>query len=149
MTKPPTDHGERPQAPGGPGASRRILVADDDSLNRRLIERRLRHAGFDVWTVSTGEAALLVASSAPPDAILSDVHMPGMNGFELRRSVRADARLADVPVILLSSGYDPSLRTAEDDDDGSPVPRSPDLREAIEALVEAIAERSRKTQGPS
>jgi CheY-like chemotaxis protein len=120
-------------------AKQRVLLVDDDPLNRKLSERCLRGAGFAVETASDAEVAMKMALEVPPDAIVSDVQMPGMNGFELREAMQRDARLAKIPVILISAAHventgRPGLAVPA----GVCVARSPDLHEAIEALEVAL-----------
>ncbi len=126
--------------PEAEGRGRRVLVVDDERLNQKLAALRLRDAGFEVETASGAEEALERARLSPPDAILSDVLMPGTDGFLLCRAVRADARLSLVPVVLVSSEY-----VAEQDRSlgremgaNALVLRTPDLGEAISALVESL-----------
>jgi CheY-like chemotaxis protein len=115
-----------------------VLVVDDDPLNRKLTTLRLRDAGFEVETANTAEAALHLAASAPPEAILSDVQMPGMSGFELRRAILADATLARIPVILISSACREASRAQPENAGVECIPRTSDLREAIAALTAAL-----------
>jgi PAS domain S-box-containing protein len=80
----------------------RILVADDNA-DMRFYLRQLLGARWQVETVPDGAAAYAAATADPPDLILSDVMMPGMDGFELLAKLRADLRLRHVPIILLSA----------------------------------------------
>jgi len=84
-------------------SSPRILLAEDNADMRRYIERLLRSEAYAVEAVTDGVAALRAARSHPPDLILSDVMMPGMDGFELLAAVRADAALRATPVVLISA----------------------------------------------
>ena len=84
------------------GQRPRILLADDNADMRDYIARLL--AGlYDVEAVRDGSDALSAAQERPPDLILSDVMMPGLDGFGLLKAVRADPRTASVPVLLLSA----------------------------------------------
>ena len=85
----------------GPGR-RRILLADDNADMRDYVVRLLR-PGYEVEAVGDGQAALLAAKANPPDLILSDVMMPRMDGFGLLAGIRADRKLRDLPVVLLSA----------------------------------------------
>lgn len=124
---------------GTPGSGRLVLVVDDDPVNRELMTIRLRDAGFAVETSDSGEAALPKALASRPDAVLSDIQMPGMDGFELRRAFRRDARLARIPVVLVSSALvEERARRSGEEFDGHCVVRSSDLHEAIAALAEAL-----------
>jgi CheY-like chemotaxis protein len=80
----------------------RVLVADDNADMRQYLARLL--AGrYHVEAVPNGEAALAAARQKPPDLVLSDVMMPGLDGFGLLRELRADPGSRDVPVIMLSA----------------------------------------------
>jgi chemotaxis protein histidine kinase CheA len=79
----------------------RILVVDDSEVIRDLVAQVLRGAGFEVQTAPDGGAALALIETAPPDAVVADVEMPVMDGFELLRRVRQ--RWADLPVIMLTT----------------------------------------------
>jgi signal transduction histidine kinase len=80
-----------------------ILLADDNADMRDYVRRLLRDQGYRVAAVGDGLSALAAVRSDPPDLILSDVMMPGLDGFELLRAIRADEALARIPVILLSA----------------------------------------------
>lgn len=80
----------------------RVLLVDDNRDVRDYVHRIL-HAKFSVVTAGDGKQALEIALKEPPDVILSDIMMPGMNGFELLAAIRANKSLETVPVILLSA----------------------------------------------
>jgi CheY-like chemotaxis protein len=120
---------------------KRVLLVDDDPFGRKLGALQLRGAGFDVATANTGEEALAIAKGAPPDAIVSDVRMPGMDGLQLCEEIRRDARLSHIPVLLLSAvALDERQRRRTHDLSARCFVRTPDLREAIEALSAALRE---------
>ncbi|MDR5837950.1 response regulator [Caballeronia sp. LZ034LL] len=81
----------------------RVLVVDDNADLRDYMRRMLSAAGHAVSVAQDGEAALAMARAAPPEVIVSDVMMPGLDGFGLLRAVRADDRLRETPVVLLSA----------------------------------------------
>jgi signal transduction histidine kinase len=89
-------------APEGSRGAARILLADDNADMRGYITRLLRKR-FSVETVADGAAALERARASPPDLILSDVMMPGMNGYQLLQALRADELTRGIPVIFLSA----------------------------------------------
>jgi signal transduction histidine kinase len=91
-----------PPAAMQPCAVECILVADDNADMRAYVERLLGRS-FRVVAVADGSAALRAALAEPPDLVLSDVMMPGLDGFALLRALRADARTRTVPVVLLSA----------------------------------------------
>jgi PAS domain S-box-containing protein len=93
-----------PATPPGISAlsSPRLLVADDNADMRAYLQRLLS-PHWQVETVADGEQALAAARVRPPDLVLADVMMPGLDGLALLRALRADPRTAPVPVILLSA----------------------------------------------
>jgi signal transduction histidine kinase len=84
------------------GTRPRILWADDNADMRDYVSRLLSQQ-YDVTAVADGMAALIAARTAPPDLVLSDVMMPGLDGFGLLRELRAEERTRTVPVVLLSA----------------------------------------------
>ena len=88
-----------------PGRERRILVADDNPMQLELFRARLSQLGFVVELCRDGREALAAARVRAPDAVLTDVLMPGMDGFQLCLALRADDALSQIPVILVSSHY--------------------------------------------
>ena len=122
------------------GSGRRVLLVDDDPLQRKLGTLRLEQAGFAVEAASSGSEALALARAAPPDAVFSDVLMPGMDGFELTVALRRDGALASVPVVLVSAAYAEAedRRLAAAVGANALVLRSPDLSEAIGTLAAAL-----------
>ena len=81
----------------------RILVADDDGDIRDLVVFKLTQAGYDVEAVQDGAAALQAIEASPPRLAILDVMMPGLSGIDVLRKVRADERLKDLEVILLTA----------------------------------------------
>lgn len=80
-----------------------VLAADDDTLIRELIQFRLERSGYAVVTASDGDEALRLARERLPDLVVLDVMMPGMNGYEVTRALRADEATKRIPVILLTA----------------------------------------------
>jgi signal transduction histidine kinase len=81
----------------------RVLLADDNADMRDYVSRLLRASGWTVEAVGDGQAALDAVRRSRPELVLSDVMMPGLDGYELLRALRSDAATSDVPVILLSA----------------------------------------------
>jgi PAS domain S-box-containing protein len=86
-------------------AGKRVLVVDDHAIQRKLAHLALSAAGFAVVTVADGPSALRLAREHPPDVIVCDVLMPGIDGFQLCKAVRADPLLVDIPVVLNSAHF--------------------------------------------
>lgn len=83
--------------------SARILVVDDQPANVRLLEARLQAEYFDVCTADNGPKALELARLEQPDVILLDVMMPGMDGYEVCRRLKADAATRHIPVVMVTA----------------------------------------------
>ncbi|HUG21469.1 response regulator [Piscinibacter sp.] len=80
-----------------------VLVADDSKIVRVKASRLLAQHGFRVWLAEDGlDAARQIAAQAP-DLLVTDVEMPGMDGFELTRHVRGDAQTARMPIIMITA----------------------------------------------
>jgi len=104
----------------GGGQPGRVLVADDNADMRGYLSRLLDGAGYGVTTVTDGQAALEAVRGGAADLVISDVMMPRLDGLGLVAALRADARTAAVPVLLLSAraGQEASvegLRSGADD----------------------------------
>lgn len=86
-----------------------VMVVDDTPENLYILTGILRQHGCEVSAMLSGTAALVAAEKNPPDLILLDVTMPEMDGYQVCKSLKANSRLADIPVIFLSA-----LNTPED-----------------------------------
>lgn len=82
--------------------SNRILVVDDNEMSRAVIERRLTKDGHDVILASSGEEALKIVESGPVGLIFLDVVMDGIGGMEVLIMLKADDRLRNIPVVMVS-----------------------------------------------
>src|SRR6266851_7569925 len=83
--------------------SARILVVDDNPLNLRLLVDMLASEHYLVSTATDGFQALAKIEAEKPDVILLDVMMPGLDGFETCRRIKADPATADIPVIMVTA----------------------------------------------
>jgi diguanylate cyclase (GGDEF)-like protein len=88
----------------------RILVVDDHRSTRDVLAALLGDEGYAVTTAEDGTAALRQAQAVAPDLILADLEMPDLGGLGLLRRLRADPRLAEVPVIIMSAHHDTQHR---------------------------------------
>lgn len=86
----------------------RILVVDDEPLNREILSRHLERQGHVVCQAADGEEAFAILTEAPFDIVLLDVMMPGMNGFQFLEAVGNDPRLSDLSTIVVSALEDPA-----------------------------------------
>jgi chemosensory pili system protein ChpA (sensor histidine kinase/response regulator) len=99
----PLDVGEADPPPPAPRLKPLVMVVDDSLTVRRATERLLVREGYRVVTAKDGMDALEQLAGERPVALLSDIEMPRMDGFGLLRNVRADPRLADLPVVMITS----------------------------------------------
>lgn len=83
--------------------AKRILLAEDEPNIVESLTFLLERAGFDVVSEMNGRAALGAALADPPDVMILDVMLPGLDGFEILRRLRADARGQAVPVLMLTA----------------------------------------------
>jgi diguanylate cyclase (GGDEF)-like protein/PAS domain S-box-containing protein len=89
-----------------------ILVVDDEAVNRRLLEALLAPEGYTVLCADSGAQALSMAAALPPDLILLDVMMPGMDGYEVATRFKATPATAHIPIVMLSALVDRTARLA-------------------------------------
>jgi len=83
--------------------AKRILVVDDEAKLLRAVAVDLRGEGYDVATARSGAEALALVAQSLPDLIVSDIRMPGMDGYQLARRLRENARTAIIPIIFLTA----------------------------------------------
>ncbi|MEI6515123.1 MAG: response regulator [bacterium] len=80
-----------------------VLIVDDVSANLELLAEILRARGLEPRPVLSGQQAIMAALADPPDLILLDINMPGMNGFEVHDRLKAESALKDIPVIFITA----------------------------------------------
>jgi DNA-binding NarL/FixJ family response regulator len=83
--------------------AKRILVVDDEAKLLRAVAVDLRGEGYDVATARSGAEALALVAQSLPDLIVSDIRMPGMDGYQLARRLRENARTVIIPIIFLTA----------------------------------------------
>ena len=122
-----------------------VLLADDDRVVSHLLSARLRAAG---WTVNVAQDAMqtvMFAIRTIPDAIVLDINMPGGNGVDALRKIRASVKTAMIPVIVLSGSTDAAVRDAVrelDVADFLEKPADPDV------LIEVLSRLTRERGAP-
>lgn len=82
---------------------RRILVVDDSALVAEAVKVKLEASNYDVSLAYSGEEALDKVKETPPDLMILDVYMPGIDGFEVCRRLREDPDTHSLPIVMLSS----------------------------------------------
>jgi two-component system, cell cycle response regulator DivK len=80
-----------------------VLVVDDHEDNRRILRDLLRSAGYEVSEATTGEDGVAAAKARTPDLILMDIQLPGIDGYEATRRIKADETLRRIPLIVVTS----------------------------------------------
>ena len=123
--------------PGAPLAT--IMVAEDNEPSRDALSRRLERRGYRVLLAVDGEQAVSIARSTLPDLILMDLGLPGIDGWEATRQLKADAATRHIPLIVLSAhaminDREMALAAGGDDFDTKPV-RFEQLLTKIETLL--------------
>ncbi|ASY58784.1 MULTISPECIES: response regulator [Sinorhizobium] len=119
----------------------RILLVEDNEMNRDMLSRRLSRRGFDVLIAENGKAGVELAASERPDVILMDMSLPVMDGWEATRQIKANPLTSGIPVIALTahamaSDRDMALDAGCDDYDSKPVDLTQLVRK-IEQLLTA------------
>jgi CheY-like chemotaxis protein len=119
----------------------KILLVEDNEMNRDMLSRRLGRKGFSVDIATDGQAGVLAAQSSAPDLILMDLSLPVMDGWEAIRTLKADTGTQAIPIIALTAHAmaEDEARAREagcDDYDTKPVNFSR-LLEKITALLPA------------
>ncbi len=105
-------HAHAPATEKFAGPRGRVVIAEDDAEMQAYLQHLLQAAGFEVDAHADGIAALAACLARPPDALVSDVSMPGLDGCELIERLRADETTAVIPVLLLSGRADEDARIA-------------------------------------
>ena len=82
---------------------KRILVIEDHEENRRLLRDLLTSFGYELVEAVTGEDGVTAAETNPPDLILMDIQLPGIDGYETTRRIKANPSLREIPVIAVTS----------------------------------------------
>ena len=81
----------------------RILLVEDNEMNRDMLSRRLARRGFEVVVAVDGKQALELTKSQSPDLILMDMRLPDMTGWEITRTLKADEATKQIPVLALTA----------------------------------------------
>ena len=83
--------------------TRVILVVEDNERNLKLLRDVLEYAGYDVRVARTGEDGVTLAVKEPPDLVLMDLQLPGIDGMEALRQLRESPRTANIPVVAVTA----------------------------------------------
>lgn len=83
--------------------AKKVLVVDDEPAIANLAKYKLTGAGFDVDTANSGEEALAKVAGDPPDVVVLDVMMPGMDGWEVASRLKGSAETQAIPILMLTA----------------------------------------------
>ncbi len=119
-----------------------ILVVDDDRMNLKIAERLLKNS-YEVSCVQSGEEALSFLKTNRPDMILLDLHMPGMDGFDVLKQIRQDPDLNDIPVIFLTADDDQKAEVKGFEEGAVDFIKKPFVAEIMLRRVQRMLELSR------
>jgi CheY-like chemotaxis protein len=126
--------------PNATAAAPRVLIVDDERKNRDLLEVMLGGQGYELATVTCGEDALARIAERVPDVILLDVMMPGMDGYRVATTLKADPATAHVPIIMLTALDDRNSRAHGLNSGAEDVLTKPvngaELREKVRSLLQ-------------
>ena len=117
----------------------KILLVEDNEMNRDMLSRRLQRKGYSVVTAEDGEKGLLLARSETPDLILMDISLPVMGGWEVTRLLKGNESTCHIPIIALTAhawvtDREKAMEAGCDDYDTKPVEFAR-LSEKIENLL--------------
>jgi CheY-like chemotaxis protein len=120
----------------------RVLLVEDNEMNRDMLSRRLARKGYDVLIAVDGQEGLDLAASGTPDLILMDMSLPVIDGWEATRRLKADPALQAIPVIALTAhamagDREQALGAGCDDYDTKPI-ELPRLLEKIAAQLARV-----------
>ena len=90
--------------------AKKILAVDDSKTMREMVSFTLKSAGYEVMEAEDGKAALAVLNGGKVDAVITDLNMPNMNGFELIRALRANPLYKFIPILMLTTEADGSKK---------------------------------------
>ena len=119
----------------------KILLVEDNEMNRDMLSRRLQRRGHDLVVAGDGAAGVAKARSEAPDLILMDMSLPVLDGWEATRQIKADPATGDIPIIALtahamSADREKALAAGCDDYDTKPI-EFPRLIGKVDALLGA------------
>jgi len=80
-----------------------VLVVDDEASLRTMVQVNLAASGYEVIAARRGEEVLALAGAKKPDLVLLDIKMPGMSGWDVLKALKANSRLRDIPVIVMTA----------------------------------------------
>ena len=112
-----------------------MVVVEDDEKSRRLLTDVLGHHGFEVEAFETGEECLAASADAPPDAVLLDIQLPGISGFEVLWCLRQRVRAQRLPILAVTASVmDQDRKKIMAAGFDAYVPKPVNIRELVQTL---------------
>jgi two-component system response regulator MprA len=127
----------------GTGTGRRLLVVDDDQAVTSLLRRGFSYEGYRVRTAASGEEALRIAGEQPPDLVVLDLMMPGLDGIEVCRRLRSAE--PDLPILILTGRDHPSEEVAGLDAGADDYVTKPFTFDVLNARIRTLLRRRQAT----
>lgn len=121
-------------------AGKKVLVVDDEADLREIISEDFQLLGADVSTAENGQAAYELAMKIHPDAIVSDIRMPGGDGIELLKRIRSSVLKKQPRVILITGFADVTMEQAKEMGAQGMLPKPFNLRQLRELVVNTLAD---------
>lgn len=125
--------------------AKRLLVVDDDPGLLLAVSETLRAEGYDVRTARRGAEAMIIVAQTLPDLIISDIRMPGMDGYQLVKNLRSNARTRLLPIVFLTAKDETADRVAGFRTGVDAYLTKPFEPEELTAIVGAILKRVERT----
>ena len=125
--------------------AKRLLVVDDDPGLLLAVSETLRAEGYDVKTARRGAEAMIIVAQTLPDLIISDIRMPGMDGYQLVKNLRSNARTRLLPIVFLTAKDETADRVAGFRTGVDAYLTKPFEPEELTAIVAAILQRVERT----
>jgi CheY-like chemotaxis protein len=121
----------------------KILIVEDNEMNRDMLARRLQRRGYEVLVAVDGEQGVAIAQQESPDLVLMDMSLPALDGWEATRRLKGDAATRAIPVVALtahalSGEREKALEAGCDDFDTKPI----ELTRLLEKIEGLLARRS-------
>ena len=118
--------GDKGNQPKGTRLVTKVLIVEDNEMNRDMLSRRLQRKGFDVEIAVDGQEGIDMAASGSPDVVLMDMSLPVIDGWEATRRLKADPATKSIPVIALTAhamegDREKALEAGCDDYDTKPI----------------------------
>jgi CheY-like chemotaxis protein len=129
-------------------AEKRVLIVDDEAMSRAIIREIVETCGYAAAEAVDGTDGLAQAEGIHPDVILLDIRMPGLDGYEVCRGLKANPETKTIPVIFVTAVQDVALNHLAFQVGGVACVTKPVRREALAALIEAAIANAEREANP-